>query len=420
MTFGAATRATTAAADRSADGERAVNTQPLRATTCRTVDELRAIRELWLELSTDAIWADPDFFEMTLRTDPHAVRPHVVLVSRGDEPLALAIARLETIELAARVGYAKLLQSRVRSLTTVYRGILGDPDEPTLAFLLAELRRALADGEADVITLRHLEVGSIAHRLATQSPGWLCRQHVSRLNVHWELDLPASYDEFLRTRSSNTRDQLKRYVRKLERELGSRAEIRVYADPSEIDEMFQAIDRIAVTTYQHALGVAFHDTPRWREHAALCLERGWFRAWVLTIDEEPAAWWHAEIYRGRLTTGRPGYVPEWAHLRIGTVLMCRVIEDACAEPGVMIVDHGVGDAEYKRKYASRSREETDVLVFAPRLRPIRVNLTRTLALGFSQGLTNLSRRTGVYTKVKQRWRARLRSAAADPAGTGAE
>ena len=128
--------------------------------------------------------------------------------------------------------------------------------------------------------------------------------------------------------------------------------MRVFQRPEEIDEFFAAAAVVAAKTYQHALGVAFGDTPAHRERTRVAMERGWFRAWVLYLDGEPAAFWHGERYAGTFRTGNPGFDPKYDPYGIGTYLMLRMVDDLCSDPDVHAVDHGLGDATYKRRYGT--------------------------------------------------------------------
>ena len=88
----------------------------------------------------------------------------------------------------------------------------------TRTLVLGELRRELAAGEADVLRLRTLEVGTPLHRAATTAPPRALRERSSRQpTVHWKLDVPDSYDAFLRSLSKSTRESAKRYPKRLEK-----------------------------------------------------------------------------------------------------------------------------------------------------------------------------------------------------------
>jgi CelD/BcsL family acetyltransferase involved in cellulose biosynthesis len=356
---------------------RSVSGVDYRLRVLRTIPELASIREAWLRLQPDQITADPDFFEASQRGDPQIVRPHVVVLERDGEPDAMFVARIELLRLASRLGYRAIYAPQVRSITIVYGVILGDVDDDAFRKLLASVRASLANGEADVAIFRYLPIDGPFHRIASTDPPLLSRQHVRNSEVHWELELPGSVDDILRLTSSKTRQKLKHYARKLERTYEGRLAIRRYTEPDEIDEFFHNVEAIAPKTYQHALGVAFGDTAAHRERTSCCLERGWFRGYVLSIDGRPCAFEHGELYRGRFRAGRPGYDPAFSHLRIGTYLLLHILDDLCRDKEAALADYGIGDAEFKRRFGSRSWLEGNVVIYAPTFRGARINLART-------------------------------------------
>ena len=71
-----------------------------------------------------------------------------------------------------------------------------------------------------------------------------------------------------------------------------------------------------------------------------------------------------------------------------------------------VFDFGFGDAEYKRKLGHRSVEEGDLVVYARRARPIRINVARTTVLGVSHGFIAGLRRFALLNASKHWWRRR--------------
>jgi CelD/BcsL family acetyltransferase involved in cellulose biosynthesis len=384
-----------------------------KLTVVRDPDELDTIRDAWLALAPDSVTADPDYYRAVLVGDPKILRPHVVLLERDGAPEAMAVGRLEEIELSYRLGYRTIYKPRVRSLTVVVGGVLGDPDEEQFLLLLDELRRAADDGEADLVTLTYLPLESLAFRLASTQPPFLARQHVARTGIRWLLELPGSLEEFLQTKSAKHRQTLKRRRNKLERDFAGRLEIRTFEQVDELEEFVAAAAKVSATTYQHALGVAFGDTPAHRERTRVAMERGWFRAWVLYLDGEPAAFWHGERYAGLFRTGNPGFDPKYDAYGIGTYLMLRMVDDLCSDPGVRAIDHGLGDATYKQRYGTTSWREGTVLVFSRTFRGARLNATLTLVAHLVASARWLARRAGVLGSAKSRWRRRLGTPSAD-------
>jgi CelD/BcsL family acetyltransferase involved in cellulose biosynthesis len=373
----------------------------------RDADGLESVREDWLSLMTDQVAVDPDFYAAALRAEEQILRPHLVVVEQDDDIRAILVGRLERLEFGVRAGYRKLYTPWVHSITIVQGGILGDVDETLFRRLVREVRASLENEGADVLVFRYLPLDSPLYRVAAEEPPFLARQRVVDSEVHWELDLPGSLDEILAALSSSTRQTVNRYVRRLEREYPDGIAVRVFTEASELDEFFKDIEPVSATTYQRALGVSFGDTPKDRERTRVSFEQGWFRGYVLYLDGVPRAFHHGELYRGRFRHGRPGYDPDYAHLRIGTYLLLRVFEDLMAHPDASVVDYGVGDADYKRRFGTRSWREGSVVVYAPTFRALRVNATRTTLLGAVRLAKRVFGKGATYQRIRRAWRRRL-------------
>jgi CelD/BcsL family acetyltransferase involved in cellulose biosynthesis len=378
----------------------------LRITTVRTVEELEAIREQWEALQGDLVTTDIDHYLTVLQARPNVVRPHVVLVEQRGEPRALAVARIEEIRLSAKLAYLQVYAPRVRALTVVYGGILGDDSDATLQTLLGELRGALARGEADVLRLRQVPVDSPLHQLAQTSGPFLTRGHGSVPALHWRAEIPDSFDEYLRRRSRGIRRNIRRYGNRLIEAYGDRLSLQVYRDEADIERLFRDTASVATKTYQAAIGASFSDDDLRRSLTRLAMRRGWFRGYVLYLDGEPVAFWYGLGYRGVFSTDITGYDPAYGDLRIGRYVMVKLIEDLCADSAIHSLDYGFGDAEYKRLFGDRNWAEEDVLVYAPSARAIRINLLRTLVLGLAAGARAVAGNR-LIDRVKRRWRARL-------------
>jgi hypothetical protein len=393
------------AQDDGADGTYADARQRVRVL--RDASELAEVRDVWLRLMGDSVLVDPDFFEAALRAEEQILRPHVVVLERDEEVSALLVGRIEELDFTVRAGYRKLYSPRVRAVVVVQGGILGNPDEETFRVLLESVRESLAVGEGDVAIFRYLPLDSPYYRIASTELPFLRRQHFADSEVHWELALPDSVDAILAGLSSSTQKTVKRYTRKLEKEYEGRITTRVFADPAEIDDFFAAVEPISAKTYQRALGVSFGDTPRHRERTRVSMEQGWFRGYVLSVDGTACAFHYGDLYRGRFRHGRPGYDPDFAHLRVGTYLLLQLFDDLIRHPEADFVDYGVGDADYKRRFGSRSWREGNVVVYASTFRAARVNVVRTSLLGAVRTAKRVFGKGALYQRVKRDWRRRL-------------
>jgi CelD/BcsL family acetyltransferase involved in cellulose biosynthesis len=379
--------------------------------TARTEAEVAALRPVWEKLGPSDLNADPDYFSEVVAGRPGA-RPHLVLVEQEGEPRALAVARIEQTELPIRFGYRVVVSPSLRMLNVVYQGVLGDPDEVALEALLRGLMDSLEAGEADALRLRSIAVRSPLHTLAIRLPPRHRRQHVSARSVHWRVELPDSYDDYMRGLRSSVRKNYSYNRRRLEREFGDRLSVRRFRSTSDLDEFFAHAGEVAAKAYQRHLGAGIADTPAQRALLRTTTERGWFRAVVVYDAEQPVAFWHGYAYRGAFVTDTPGYDPAYRRYGIGAYALLRLIEDLCADADVRTLDFGFGDADYKERLADRSWEEEDVLVFAPTARGVGINAARTALGRLDELAKRVLARTGVLQRVKRRWRDRRRSGAA--------
>ena len=116
----------------------------------------------------------------------------------------------------------------------------------------------------------------------------------------------------------------------------------------------------------------------------------------------------SSIHRDRITLNTTGYLPAYAPYRVGIYLLMRVIEDACADPALRVLDFGPGRSAYKQHFSSEGYEERNILVFAPTWRGRRINVTRTAVLGVSAVARRAVDATGATERLKTAWRRRIR------------
>lgn len=176
--------------------------------------------------------------------------------------------------------------------------------------------------------------------------GRLLREHGNPVlrcdNQDWE--------GFLRSRSRNFRDQVRRKERRLARE--HRLGFRLADDPLRLRQDLDCLFRLHAARWGGRPS-AF-DGPRetfQREFAAIALRHGWLRLWFLELDDEPAAAWYGFRFAGREAYYQSGRDPRLEHLSVGTVLLAHSIR-AALEDGVAEYRFLRGDDAYKYRFAN--------------------------------------------------------------------
>jgi hypothetical protein len=372
----------------------------------RTAEELEPLRDAWAELPWEREEAELDHLLLRVRLKADAVAPFGVVVFVDDEPRAGLAARVEERRLRTAVGYRTVYAPRVR-LLHVIQGGTALKSVTMIVPLASALRDVLAGGEVDVVSFPALPVGSPLDGLATQFPFPFTRQRFGRMTERRRLVLPATYEEFVASRSSNTRWRIHRDERRVPAALGDLA-VEIVREPSQLERLFRDAEKVAAATYQRALGAGFADTPEQRELARVGLERGWLRAYLLYRAGEPIAFWLCSTYRGTLLIRTTGFDAAYAEHRPGIYLLLRAIEDAIADPALEVVDFGQGDAAYKQQLSSESHLERELIVFAPTRRGLRINAVRTPILGGSLLARRVLDAGGLTDRVRTGWRGRLR------------
>jgi hypothetical protein len=380
-------------------------TAPVTIKVLRSVSEVEGIRDAWTQMQRHPN-ADIDFFLNVVESRPQILRPHVVVLSRDGRPTAILAGRIENRFLESKFGYKVIHRSPVVGLTVIYGGLLGDFSPSNSTLIMKCLVKSLADQEADLIWFNGIRSDSPMYQIGRRASGVLFSDFAPELNLHWKVNLPGSYEQFLQSLSSKTRYNLRAYSSRLLKTFGKALSVRCFRQKTELDQIVHDTEFVAAKTYHRGLGVGFVDDAETRRLTAFSLERGWFRAYILYVGGTPCAFWHGLQYGRTFFTGCTGSDPAYREHRLGTCLLTKVFEDLCRDAGVGEVDFGLGDAEYKRHLCNQSWLEASAYVFAPTIRGLALNSLRTPFLLVDRSARRVVGRSGLLTKIKTLWRKR--------------
>jgi CelD/BcsL family acetyltransferase involved in cellulose biosynthesis len=169
-----------------------------------------------------------------------------------------------------------------------------------------------------------------------------------------------SWDAYLGTRSSNFRQQVRRFARRAARQAEVRIRRTERADDLDADmgTFFELHDKRfgerGGSTLSAERARNFH-----LDFARGALEQKWLRLWFLELDGRPAAAWYGWRLGGRYSYYNSGFDPEFSALSPGLVLISAVIESAFEE-GAGEFDFLLGEESYKYRFAERDRRVSDV------------------------------------------------------------
>lgn len=376
----------------------------------RDVAEVEALRASWQAAEIRNVDSDIDYFLTVVEMSPYALRPHVVRCRRPGRPDQLGIARIEQYELPLRIARHTLAVPRLRAVVVTFGGIVGVDTQDDAAALLDALYEPVRRGEADALVLRdlavHAPVMAAAHHLAAGR-----RVYGMPVQHRWLAERPASLEEFLKQQSYARRKDMRRCLRRLDAGAAGVLHLRRASTPEDGDGLVRDIEQVAAIAYQRRIETGFVGHALTEALVRLGLERGWFRAWVLYLDQRPVAFWAQTKYAGVFGGGSTAYDPSFQRHSVGQYCMLRMIEDIATDDEITLLDLGHGDFDYKQKFMSWTVPEKDAIIVAARPRPVALaGMASVSALVNRWGKAMLSRRDHARTWL----RARTRRGAAAP------
>ncbi|MGA7383788.1 MAG: GNAT family N-acetyltransferase [Methylocella sp.] len=334
----------------------------------------------------------------------------MIVLYRDGRPHAMLVGRLEKRGVDIRFGYIRLIRLRLRALTFMYGGVLGDISLAADARdVISCIEESLRAGEADAAFLEYLPVDSPLHDCARSLPSPVRVNHFAEPCIHRIRNLPLG-KSFLQSVSSNQRRNQKRRARRLAESFGDKVRIECFQDASALQRLMEHAESIAEKSYQRGLGVGFANTPVMRKRLELEAQKKWLRAHILYLNDQPCSFWICSYYNSTLYSDFMGFDPEYSKYEPGMYLVINVIEEIRREAGnqeAARVDFGIGDSEWKSILGNQSWREELVCIFAPTATAVGVNFFQTLVSAIDRAGRAILRRSNLLPLVKRAWRSRI-------------
>ena len=178
------------------------------------------------------------------------------------------------------------------------------------------------------------------------APGWaepLGARVVERTSSP-VIELSGSWDDYLGARSSNFRGQVRSAERRLEN-----ASYRLATGDTlgaDLDTLFRLHRARWPGSHWFSDAEAFH-----RDFAAIALERGWLRLWMLELAGKPAAAWLGYRFNGVESYYQAGRDPALQRERVGFVLLAHTIRESIQD-GMSEYRLLRGDESFKYRFAT--------------------------------------------------------------------
>ncbi len=375
----------------------------------RSVSEIEELRDVWAQMQRHPN-ADIDFYLTVLQSLPGLIRPHVLVVERDATPVAILVGRLENARIDFKIGYKDFWRPRVRALTFIYGGLMGNPCSHICEVLVREIMQSLHEGEADLAFFNHLRADSPMFAALGHLPGVISRDHFPTSQIHRRMTLPDNAEDFWRRLSPRVRKNQHWQAKKLISSYSGNVRIQCFRERSDLERTVQDVEQVARKTYQRGLGVGFADTAVMRQRLSLRAEKGCLRAYILYIDDTPCAFWLGTVYDREFHSDFMGYDPAYSKYSPGMYLITKVIEDLSQRGGeerdICGIDFGLGDAGYKDILSDVQWQDVSFYLFGVTVRGLAVQAVRIPTALIDRAARAMLGQSRLFLKIKKLWRSR--------------
>lgn len=176
------------------------------------------------------------------------------------------------------------------------------------------------------------------------------------------LSIPSSLDILMNGLSKNFRHNLRRYLKRLEKDY-QRVELKRYEDLGSVKKAMHKFFELHQKRWKlkHMLGVFNTQEVRdfYIDVAKLFSDNGWLALYFLTVNDEPIATQYGFEYNRKMYFCLPGFDPDYSQYRIGNLILMKIIEK-CIERKIEECDFLKGGEQYKSYWTAKYRRNLKI------------------------------------------------------------
>lgn len=264
---------------------------------------------------------------------------------------------------------------------------------PSAAQLLAELPL-----EAEGIFCRKIDAARFPEGIGKYDK---FLRYIPQTDVLYYVSINGTFEQYIRKFSTKSRQNLTRSVRKFLEGNSGTNRIEVFSTPEEISRFHTEASEISRKTYQtRLLGSGLPETEAFLQAMRTLALEGRARGYLLRAGEQAIAFAWCRQENSSLIYDIVGYLPEFANLSPGTVLLYLMLQDIFQSGAYEILDFGPGEAQYKSMFSTDRQEFIDTYFFRPSFKRMALIQTHYSLSKLSSGIGNQLEKIGLKKKLK--------------------
>lgn len=210
---------------------------------------------------------------------------------------------------------------------------------------------------------------------------------------HW-LKLEGDFESYLLAQMGKKgRYNLRRTVRLLREHGGGSLECERVTSADQIADFLPAAAEVSAATWQRrVLGSRIENSAAQAESLRDLAERRLLRAYLLRCGGRPVAFAIGYQFEQVFHYVEVGFDQSFASFSPGTALLYLIVEDLFRHDSPAILNFGIGDAPYKRRFSNREGRDACVILFRRTLRNRLRRFTHRWFLALVEGAKRILRR----------------------------
>lgn len=316
----------------------------------RTLDAIGQLAEPWDRLRKKQARFFPDFHDLKDFLAETSRKFLILAVKDDDSITCLACFVYQRTHKKYTLGARRLFSLPIREVHLFGSDILGVFDANTFSHFAGIVRReftfdVLSLGEVIIDSNLHTAVDSVNSRFLVTSPH-------RKNSIRWLIRFPKTFDDYMMSLSAESRQSIRRKLRKFEASFGR--DFHVICRPDQVESFLSVGEAISRLTYQWNVGQRLcNDEPTRRAYLRQA-ERGTLRCYLLYADGKPCAFLRGELLDSIFHYETPGFDPQYSKSSPGTVALMWALKDLIENTACEVFDFGLGgdDTGYKAMFGN--------------------------------------------------------------------
>ncbi|MEM2145647.1 MAG: GNAT family N-acetyltransferase [Candidatus Jordarchaeaceae archaeon] len=335
----------------------------LHITEINEIDQFFGLRDKWnevLERSKDGhVLLTWEFMSTYVKHFGKERKLKVLYIEDKNRIIAIAPLRLSRYNFAGSFGYNVIEPLAFRHAD--YTGfILAEREVDCLKLFLNYL---FEQDDWDFIYLYDIPgtsiISELLPKISTDIPSTF---EFTKGVVCPYMVLPESMDVLMNKLSKNFRYNLRRYMKKLEKDY-QRVELKRYDELGSVEEAMQIFIHLHQKRWNLKGMPGVYDTQKRRnfglEAAKVLADKGWLVLYFLTVNDQPIAGLYCLEYNHKMYGGLSGFDPNYTQYSVGNLIIAKVIEK-CIEKRIKEFDFMKGAEPYKFNWTTNYRRNFNV------------------------------------------------------------